>query len=49
MLIALSHAQARLPERQFRFPVDWRIEEGQQWAIIGPNGAGKTLLAELLQ
>ena len=24
--------------------VDWRVGEGERWAVIGPNGAGKTTL-----
>jgi iron complex transport system ATP-binding protein len=24
--------------------VEWRVEEGERWAVIGPNGAGKTTL-----
>lgn len=26
----------------------WRLEEGQKWAVLGSNGAGKTLLARVL-
>jgi len=28
--------------------LNWRWEQGQQWACIGPNGAGKTTLAKLI-
>ncbi|MDR2455553.1 MAG: ATP-binding cassette domain-containing protein [Deltaproteobacteria bacterium] len=28
--------------------IDWRVEEGQNWALLGPNGAGKTLLLRLV-
>lgn len=28
--------------------LNWRWEQGQQWACIGPNGAGKTTLAGLI-
>jgi iron complex transport system ATP-binding protein len=27
--------------------VDWRVEQGQRWAILGPNGSGKTSLVRL--
>jgi len=27
--------------------VNWRVEEGQHWAILGPNGAGKTTLLKI--
>ncbi|MDR3235146.1 MAG: ATP-binding cassette domain-containing protein [Prevotellaceae bacterium] len=37
-----------MPELQFKKPVNWTIEEGQQWAVVGANGAGKTLLANIL-
>lgn len=39
----------RLPELSFRVPINWRINEGEQWAVIGPNGAGKTLIADIMQ
>ncbi|MCC8200112.1 MAG: ATP-binding cassette domain-containing protein [Tannerellaceae bacterium] len=48
-LIRIIQAVPRLPELRFSSPVNWAIEEGQQWAVIGPNGSGKTLLADLLQ
>ncbi|MCC8020089.1 MAG: ABC transporter ATP-binding protein [Rikenellaceae bacterium] len=35
-------------EFRFAHPVDWRIAEGENWAVVGPNGAGKTMLADLL-
>lgn len=28
--------------------VNWRVAEGERWAVLGPNGAGKTTLLELL-
>lgn len=45
----LQNVVTRLPELRFTAPVNWVLEEKQQWAVIGPNGAGKTLLADLLQ
>jgi iron complex transport system ATP-binding protein len=27
--------------------VDWRVREGEHWAILGPNGAGKTTLLRI--
>lgn len=27
--------------------IDWRAEEGEQWALLGPNGAGKSTLMTL--
>ena len=49
MRIYLRGAVARFPEFRFTHPVDWTIDEGENWAVTGPNGAGKTLLADLLQ
>jgi iron complex transport system ATP-binding protein len=28
--------------------VDWRIEDGEHWAVLGPNGAGKTTLLRVV-
>ena len=49
MKIYLRGAVARFPEFRFTHPVDWTINEGENWAVTGPNGAGKTLLTDLLQ
>ncbi|WP_102408270.1 ATP-binding cassette domain-containing protein [Parabacteroides bouchesdurhonensis] len=49
MIACIQNVITRLPELRFIDPVNWKIEEGQQWAVIGPNGAGKTLLVDILQ
>ena len=49
MVIDIKNIVTRLPELRFTAPVNWRIDEGQQWAVIGPNGAGKTLIADIMQ
>jgi iron complex transport system ATP-binding protein len=28
--------------------VDWRVREGEHWAVVGPNGAGKTTLLRIV-
>ena len=38
----IRNVVTRLPELRFEEPLNWIIEEGQQWGVIGPNGAGKT-------
>lgn len=48
-MINIRNVVTRLPELRFEEPLNWTIEEGQQWAVIGPNGAGKTLIADTLQ
>ena len=48
-VIEIRNVVTRLPELCFEEPVNWQIDEGQQWAVIGPNGAGKTLIADILQ
>lgn len=45
----ICHVVTRLPELRFDEPVEWTINEEEQWAVIGPNGGGKTLLADILQ
>lgn len=49
VIVHIKNAVPRLPELQFASPLEWTIEENQQWAIIGPNGAGKTLIADMVQ
>ena len=46
MMITFSDTRSYL---RATTPVNWRIDEGQQWAVIGPNGAGKTLIADIMQ
>lgn len=48
-VISIEDVVPRLPELRFSTPLNWEIEEGQQWAVIGPNGAGKTLVADIMQ
>ena len=47
-IVHIHQVVTRLPELRFAEPVEWRICEGEQWAVVGPNGAGKTLLADIL-
>lgn len=49
MVVDIRNIVTRLPELRFMAPVNWRIDEGEQWAVIGPNGAGKTLIADIMQ
>ncbi len=48
-MVNIQNVVTRLPELRFEEPLNWIIEEGQQWAVIGPNGAGKTLIADVMQ
>ena len=48
-IIQLREVVTRLPELRFKEPLNWTIEEGQQWAVVGPNGAGKSLIADVMQ
>lgn len=48
-IVGIKNAVTRLPELRFTEPVNWEINEGEQWAIVGPNGSGKTLIADLMQ
>lgn len=47
--VNIRNVVTRLPELRFANPLNWTLEEGQQWAVIGPNGAGKTLIADVMQ
>lgn len=49
IMVNIRDVVTRLPELRFENPLNWLIEEGQQWAVIGPNGAGKTLIADVMQ
>lgn len=49
IMVNIRNVVTRLPELRFDEPLNWIIEEGQQWAVIGPNGAGKTLIADVMQ
>ena len=49
IVVNIRNVVTRLPELRFEEPLNWIIEEGQQWGVIGPNGAGKTLIADVMQ
>ncbi|MDP4273911.1 MAG: ATP-binding cassette domain-containing protein [Bacteroidota bacterium] len=44
----ISGATIRKNGRIILEDFNWKIEEGQQWAIIGPVGAGKSMLLEAI-
>ena len=48
-MVNIRNVVTRLPELRFEEPLNWTIEEGEQWAVIGPNGVGKTLIADVMQ
>ena len=48
-IIQIREVVTRLPELRFEEPLNWTIEEEQQWAVVGPNGAGKSLIADVMQ
>lgn len=48
IMVNIRNVVLRMPELRFEEPLNWLIEEGQQWAVIGPNGAGKTLIADIM-
>jgi iron complex transport system ATP-binding protein len=35
-------------ERPILERIEWRIEEGQHWALVGPNGSGKSTLLSIV-
>ena len=46
--ISIENAVARIPEFQFKSPLNWKLKGHDHWAVIGPNGAGKTLFSNYL-
>ncbi|WP_029904169.1 ATP-binding cassette domain-containing protein [Prevotella sp. 10(H)] len=47
-IIEISGAVPRMEHVQFKYPVNWKINTGEHWAIIGANGSGKTILSDIL-
>lgn len=47
-LLEIREAVPRLEQLRFSTPINWKIKEGQHWAVIGSNGAGKTILTDIL-
>ncbi len=47
--LKLEGCQPRIPELQFRKPIDWTLREGEYWAVIGDNGSGKSVLADMIR
>ena len=38
IVVNIRNVVTRLPELRFEEPLNWIIEEGQQWGVIGPPG-----------
>jgi len=47
-IVELEGATVRYGDKAILSGVDWRICEGQRWALTGPNGSGKTTLLSLI-
>ena len=44
MLFAFEKAALRSGQRIVLSDIDWRVREGEHWAVLGPNGSGKSTL-----
>lgn len=42
--LQLDSIHYRRAERHILKGIDWRVREGEHWAVVGPNGCGKTSL-----
>ncbi len=49
MIVGINNVIPRLPEFRFAEPLNFAINNDEQWAIIGPNGSGKTLISDIMQ
>ena len=47
-VVRLTSATLRIRDKFILPDTDWRIDQGQHWAVLGPNGAGKTTLVKAL-
>lgn len=47
-IIEIKNAIPRFEFIRFDKPINFKLTDGQHWAIIGPNGAGKTILTDIL-
>src|SRR5690349_14930556 len=47
MLLELEAVTFRRGGTQILDGIDWRVREGEHWAVVGPNGAGKTSLLRI--
>lgn len=44
MLFAFEKAALRSGQRIVLSDINWRVREGEHWAVLGPNGSGKSTL-----
>ncbi|MFI5449189.1 MAG: ABC transporter ATP-binding protein [Candidatus Bathyarchaeia archaeon] len=47
-IVALHNVGIVIDGKKIIRTINWRIKEGQHWALIGPNGSGKTTLLRLI-
>jgi iron complex transport system ATP-binding protein len=48
MVLELEAVTFRRGGNEILRGVDWRVREGEHWAVVGPNGAGKTTLLRIV-
>jgi molybdate transport system ATP-binding protein len=48
MLIEMKNVSVKYGRRQILDKFNWRVKQGQNWAILGPKGAGKSTVLSLI-
>jgi molybdate transport system ATP-binding protein len=48
VLLEMKAVSVRYGEKAVLRGLDWRVRQGENWAVLGPNGAGKTTLLHLI-
>ncbi len=47
--LKLDNVFPRIPDVEFKSPVNLTVNEGECWTVYGVNGSGKTLLAQIIK
>ena len=48
IIVGMEDVSVRYGDKTVLDKINWKVEQGERWALVGPNGAGKSTLLSLI-